>query len=66
MNHVHIDLRFKPANKWNRTSVSTISFEGYVGFIQQLSGREGVFNDKTKQWLQLSINHSAGKQTSKE
>lgn len=38
----------------------------YEGFIQQLSGREGVFNDKTKQWLQLSINHSAGKQTSKE
>ena len=30
MNHVHIDLRFKPANKWNRTSVSTISFKGYV------------------------------------
>lgn len=46
--------------------MSTISFEDYVGFIQQLSGREGVFNDKTKQWLQLSINHSAGKQTSKE
>ena len=49
MNHVHIDLRFKPANKWNRTSVSTISFAGFVGFLQQLSGKEGVLNDKTKQ-----------------